>query len=96
MSRSRKEVMADALKAEIGAASVDLKTLFTDNVVGWSPYATVSGLATLADLAALREEAFSNVVSKYSGDCCRKPSDNCPLDGALHRERYACDHECQR
>ena len=67
MSGSRKEVLADALKAEVGAASVDVKTLFTDDVVGWSPYATVSGLAALADLAALREEAFSNVVITFRG-----------------------------
>ena len=67
MSRSRKEVLADALKAEAGAASADLKTLFTDDVVGWSPYATVSGLAGLADLSALREEAFSNVVITFRG-----------------------------
>jgi ketosteroid isomerase-like protein len=67
MSRSRKEVLADALKAEAGAASADLKTLFTDDVVGWSPYATVSGLTGLADLSALREEAFSNVVITFRG-----------------------------
>ena len=67
MSRSRKEVLADALNAEVGAASVDLKTLFTDDVIGWSPYATVSGLAALADLAALREEAFSDVVIMFRG-----------------------------
>jgi ketosteroid isomerase-like protein len=67
MSGSRKEVLADAIKAEAGAASVDLKTLFTDDVVGWSPYATVSGLTALADLAALREAAFSNVVITFRG-----------------------------
>ena len=67
MSGSRKEVLSDALKAEIGAASVDLKTLFTDDVTGWSPYATLSGLPALADLAALREEAFSNVVITFRG-----------------------------
>jgi ketosteroid isomerase-like protein len=67
MSSSRKEVLADALKAEVGAASVDLKTLFTDDVTGWSPYAAVSGLAALAALAALREEAFSNVVITFRG-----------------------------
>ena len=67
MSGSRKQVLADALKAEIGAASVDLKTLFTADVVGWSPYATVSGLAALAALSALREEAFSNVVITLRG-----------------------------
>ena len=67
MSGSRKEVLTDALKTEIGAASVDLKTLFTDDVTGWSPYATVSGLAALADLAALREAAFSDVVITFRG-----------------------------
>ncbi len=67
MSRSRKEVPSDALKAEVGDASVDLKTLFTDDVVGWSPYVTVSGLPAVAALSALREEAFSNVVITYRG-----------------------------
>jgi ketosteroid isomerase-like protein len=67
MSRSRKEVLADALNAEVGAASADLKTLFTEDVVGWSPYAAVSGLAALAALSALREEAFSNVVLTFRG-----------------------------
>jgi ketosteroid isomerase-like protein len=67
MSESRKEVLSDAIKAEVGAASVDLKTLFTDDVVGWSPYVTVSGLPALAALSALREEAFSNVVIMFRG-----------------------------
>src|ERR1019366_6974188 len=67
MSGSRKEVLSNAIKAEAGAASVDLETLFTADVVGWSPYATVSGLTSLADLAALREEAFSNVVITVRG-----------------------------
>src|ERR1017187_10254045 len=67
MSGSRKEVLSNAIKAEAGAASVDLQTLFTADVVGWSPYATVSGLTSLADLAALREEAFSNVVIPFRG-----------------------------
>lgn len=67
MSGSRKEVLSNALKAEVGAVSVDPVTLFTDDVVGWSPYVTVSGLAALADLAALREEAFSNVVITFRG-----------------------------
>jgi ketosteroid isomerase-like protein len=67
MSGSRKQVLADALKAEIGAASVDLKTLFTDDVNGWSPYVAVSGLAAVADLAALREAAFSNVEITFRG-----------------------------
>jgi ketosteroid isomerase-like protein len=67
MSRSRKEVLSNALKAEVGGASVDLGTLFTDDVVGWSPYAAVSGLPALADLSALREIAFSNVVITFRG-----------------------------
>ena len=67
MSGSRKEVLSNALKAEVGGASADLKTLFTDDVVGWSPYATVFGLAALAELSALREEAFSNVVITFRG-----------------------------
>ncbi len=67
MSGSRKEVLADAIKAEAGVASPDLKTLFTEDVTGWSPYATVSGLEAVADLAALREEAFSNVVITFRG-----------------------------
>ncbi len=62
MSESRKDVMVKALEAEVGSASVDLGTLFTDDVVGWSPYASVSGLTALAELAALRDLAFSNVV----------------------------------
>ena len=67
MSSSRKQVLADALMAEVGAAPADLKTLFTDDVVGWSPYVTLSGLAAVADLAALREAAFSNVVITFRG-----------------------------
>ena len=67
MTGSRKQVLADALKAEAGAASADLKTLFTEDVVGWSPYATVSGLTALAALSALREAAFSNVVITFRG-----------------------------
>ena len=62
MSESRKDVMVKALEAEVGSASVDLGTLFTDDVVGWSPYASVSGLTALAELSALRDIAFSNVV----------------------------------
>ena len=67
MSGSRKEVLSDAIKAEAGDASVDLETLFTDDVVGWSPYASVSGLIALAGLSALREVAFSNVVIMFRG-----------------------------
>ena len=67
MSGSRKEVLADAIRAEAGAAPADPETLFADDVVGWSPYVTVSGLAAVAALSALREEAFSNVVVTFRG-----------------------------
>ena len=67
MSESRKAVLSKAIDAEVAGASVDLGTLFTDDVVGWSPYATVSGLDALTALAALREVAFSNVVVFYRG-----------------------------
>ena len=60
-------MLLKALEAEVGDTSVDLSTLFTDDVVGWSPYATVSGLEALAELAALREMAFSNVVLSFRG-----------------------------
>jgi ketosteroid isomerase-like protein len=56
-----------AIEAEVAGESVDLSTLFTDDVVGWSPYASVSGLTALAELAALRDMAFSNVVIMFRG-----------------------------
>ena len=67
MSSSRKEVLSNAIKAEVGDASVDLETLFTDDVTGWSPYVTVSGLTALAALSALREAAFSDIVITFRG-----------------------------
>jgi len=67
MSTSRKDVLLKAIEAEVAGESVDLGTLFTDDVVGWSPYASVSGLTALAELAALREVAFSNVVVMFRG-----------------------------
>ena len=67
MSQSRKDVLLQALEAEVGGAAVDPGTLFTDDVVGWSPIATVSGLTDLADLAAVHDDAFSNVVIMFRG-----------------------------
>ena len=67
MSESRKDVLVKALEAEVGGASVDPRTVFTDDVVGWSPLSTVSGLTGLADLSARREVAFSNVVIMFRG-----------------------------
>ena len=67
MNESRKDVLLRALEAEAGGASADLGTLFADDVTGWSPYAAVSGLKALADLSALRKEAFSNVAIMIRG-----------------------------
>ncbi len=67
MSESRKDVLLQALQAEVGGLEVDLGTLFTGDVVGWSPYATVSGLTALSELSALRDIAFSNVVILIRG-----------------------------
>jgi ketosteroid isomerase-like protein len=67
MSESRKDVLLKALESEAGSVPADVTTLFTDDVVGWSPYATVSGLTGVAELAADRETAFSNVVMKVRG-----------------------------
>ena|SRR5512133_2614148 len=67
MSESRKDVLLKGLQAELGVASFDPGTLFTDDVVGWSPIATVSGLTDLANLAAVRDTAFSNVVIQFRG-----------------------------
>ena len=67
MSESRKDVLLKALEAEVGDESADLGALFTDDVVGWSPYASISGLPALTALAALREIAFSNVVMTLRG-----------------------------
>ena len=67
MSESHKDVLLKALEAEVGGSSVDPGTLFTDDVVGWSPYASVSGLEALAELSVLRDVAFSNVVILLRG-----------------------------
>ncbi len=48
MSESRKEVLSKAFEAELGETSVDPGTMFTDDVVGWSPYVSVSGLQDMA------------------------------------------------
>ncbi len=67
MGESRKDVLMRALEAEAKGEFDDLDSLFTEDVVGWSPYASVSGLAELTILAALREAAFSNAVLLFRG-----------------------------
>ena len=65
-SGSRKEVLSNALKAEAGQPRLTCKPC-SPMTSPWSPYATVSGLTALADLSALREAAFSNVVITFRG-----------------------------
>jgi len=67
MTRSRKDTLARALEAEVGGEAVDPGTLFTDDVVGWSPLASVSGISALAGLEVIHELAFSNVVILFRG-----------------------------
>lgn len=67
MSESRKAVLQKALEAETGGELVDPSTLFTEDVVGWSPISTVSGLTAAFEVAAFHEVAFSNVVLLLRG-----------------------------
>jgi hypothetical protein len=67
MGESRKDVLLKALEAEVSGQSADLGTLFTDDVVGWSPMMAVSGLAELVDLTDEHDVAFSNVVILLRG-----------------------------
>ena len=67
MTRSRKDTLARALEAEVGGEAVDPGTLFTDDVVGWSPLASVSGLTALTAMEVIHELAFSNVVMLFRG-----------------------------
>ena len=67
MGDSKKNVLLKALEAEALGGSVDRSSLFTEDVVGWSPFATVSGLSALDDLAAVHDDAFSNVTLSLRG-----------------------------
>jgi ketosteroid isomerase-like protein len=67
MSGSRKDTLLRALEAEAGITPADPGSLFTDDVVGWSPYASVSGLTAVSDLASLRDMSFSNVTMSLRG-----------------------------
>ena len=67
MRESRKDVLVKALEAEVGGAPVDPGSLFTDDVVGWSPLSTVSGLTGLTELSSINVAAFSNVVILFRG-----------------------------
>ena len=66
MGESRKDVLMKALEAEISGGSDDLSTLFTDDVIGWSPYATVSGMKALRT-CRLSVSSRSRTSSSCSG-----------------------------
>ena len=50
-----------ALETTVGVGNEDPSTLFTDDVLAWSPALNVSSLAELSDALEARGEALSNV-----------------------------------
>jgi hypothetical protein len=67
MSESRKDVLLRALEAEVGGETVDPGTVFTEDVIGWSPITSVSGLKEAFEAEAFHQVAFSNVVILIRG-----------------------------
>ena len=67
MSESRKDILLKALETEVGVEKNDPSTLFTEDVVGWSPISSVSGLTSADEVAAHHQVAFSNVVILLRG-----------------------------
>ena len=61
MTDQHSDVFVQALETIIGAGEGDPKSLFTDDVTGWSPVLNVSSLAELTETLAERDEALSNV-----------------------------------
>lgn len=61
MSESHPSVFVRALEAAVGVGNEDLSTLFTDDVLAWSPALNVSSLAELTDALKVRDDALSNV-----------------------------------
>ncbi len=61
MSESRPSVFVRALETTVGVGNEDPSTLFTDDVLAWSPALNVSSLAELSDALEARGEALSNV-----------------------------------
>ncbi|HET7489989.1 MAG TPA: ester cyclase [Acidimicrobiales bacterium] len=64
---TRADVLTLALESEIAGKAADPATLFTKDVTGWSPYASVSSLDEIAEAAAERDTAFSNVAILFRG-----------------------------
>jgi predicted ester cyclase len=61
MSESRPSVFVRALETAVGVGNEDPGTLFTDDVVAWSPALMASSLAELSDALKVRDDALSNV-----------------------------------
>ena len=62
MSESRPSVFIRALETAVGLGDEDPSTLFTEDVLAWSPALMASSLAELAEALKVRDEALSNVT----------------------------------
>ncbi len=62
MSESRPSVFIRALETAVGLGEEDPSTLFTEDVLAWSPAMMASSLAELAEALKVRDEALSNVT----------------------------------
>ncbi len=62
MSESRPSVFIRALETAVGLGEEDPSTLFTEDVLAWSPALMASSLAELAEALKVRDEALSNVT----------------------------------
>jgi len=62
MSESRPSVFIRALETAVGLGDEDPSTLFTEDVLAWSPAMMASSLAELAEALKVRDEALSNVT----------------------------------
>jgi len=62
MSESRPSVFIRALETAVRLGDEDPSTLFTEDVLAWSPALMASSLAELAEALKVRDEALSNVT----------------------------------
>jgi len=63
----RREIVRGALEASVDGDAAALSKYFTDDVKGWSPAIEVTSLSELAEIAADRDEAISNVAVDLDG-----------------------------
>jgi ketosteroid isomerase-like protein len=59
---TRESVLVQALEAAVTGDAGQLKDVFTDDVVGWSPNLAIASLAELAEEWGERHDALSNIV----------------------------------